>query len=344
MTLTIKKLLIIGLFIFTSAAQVLAKTDSPTAALEPIKIVAPNYPLGAARKKIQGMVKVLFNVYPDGSTRDIFIVDDFPKDVFVKAAVKALVQYQFEPLDAAKVNSEIPYQSATQTISFKLSHSSGFFNPAQRDYLKKTKKLALQGDLKAKKILVLILNIFPDDSEIIEKHYIDQWMQELAEKGDAEIQYLYAYSFSALNKQEAFNWLLKSALKNYAKAQISLYQYIKYNEINNTSGHNAFYWLLQSLKNGNASAGIVYAKEIIDNDKASEKDVKNALNYLEKYAKKLGNTPQFFQYKALLLDKTGHYTNAYAQIKLAIKHAKKSKWNLDDLKQQKKAIQQHKKG
>ncbi len=58
--------------------------------------VAPRYPLPALRGRIEGQVELAFAVMPDGSVRDVRLVDAEPAGVFDASALAVASRWQFE--------------------------------------------------------------------------------------------------------------------------------------------------------------------------------------------------------------------------------------------------------
>ena len=320
--------------------------------LKNLKTFAPKYPRGAALKGIQGLVDLGFNVYTDGSVRDIYIINSFPKNVFEKEAVKAVTLYKFDITpNQDNPNQSMPYQTAKQFIMFRLSNKGSMLNSKQILYLKQQSILAQKGNLNAQKSLTSILNIIPAVKEttpdIIPKKQEIEWLYNLAQHGVAESQYLLAINlyygeYVEQEPQKGINWLSEAANSGLAEAQNLLYYWLQNPDIINTSGQTKDYWLEQAIKNGSNNAKLQFAKQAIKQDKSHEQ-LELALTQLDDYGKFIGKTPQFYQIKALLLDKMGHYSNAKSQIKIALKYAKKAGWNLTELQAQKEMIQKHKK-
>lgn len=63
--------------------------------------VAPDYPRGALRRNVSGMVEVRFIVNVDGSTESVEVLHSEPGDLFSRSAVEAVSQWRFEPREEA---------------------------------------------------------------------------------------------------------------------------------------------------------------------------------------------------------------------------------------------------
>lgn len=104
-----------------SAGLVLAATSMvavPTAiaadtALVAKKRVAPVYPRGAERRKIEGHVVVTYSVDTEGKVSNVTVAKAVPEGVFDDAAMKAVSKWKYEPPAAA-------VDGARAKISFKL--------------------------------------------------------------------------------------------------------------------------------------------------------------------------------------------------------------------------------
>ena len=62
------------------------------------RYVAPRYPRSAERRRLSGWVDMVFTVQVNGSVAAIEVRDSEPGEVFVNAAVKAVEQWEFEPI------------------------------------------------------------------------------------------------------------------------------------------------------------------------------------------------------------------------------------------------------
>ncbi len=85
----------------------------------PMVVIQPNYPRKEAMEGTEGWVKFTFTIAPDGSPKDIQVVDANPKRVFDRAARKAIYKWKFKPRIVDGKAVEQP--NMTYTLEFKLS-------------------------------------------------------------------------------------------------------------------------------------------------------------------------------------------------------------------------------
>ncbi|WP_448546447.1 energy transducer TonB [Thalassotalea fusca] len=62
-----------------------------------IERVNPKYPIQAARDKVEGYVKLSFDINESGETANIKVVDEIPENVFSKQAILAVSKWKYEP-------------------------------------------------------------------------------------------------------------------------------------------------------------------------------------------------------------------------------------------------------
>lgn len=85
--------------------------------LIPLVRVPPRYPRRAARQQIEGFAKVEFTIAKDGSVQNPTVIDSAPSQIFDRAALQAIVQWQFKP----RTRAGKPVASrASQRIDFAL--------------------------------------------------------------------------------------------------------------------------------------------------------------------------------------------------------------------------------
>ena len=104
----------------TSAREQTAQETSvvSAAALKRVKIVNPPYPESARKRGIEGWVELAFTVTPKGTVEDVEVRNSSPADTFDDAAVRALRQWRFEPVER---NGEKISQRAMVRLKFAKS-------------------------------------------------------------------------------------------------------------------------------------------------------------------------------------------------------------------------------
>jgi len=83
----------------------------------PLSRQPPQYPHKAARRRIEGWVRVSFRVTETGTVEDVVILDSEPPGVFEQEAVKAVYRWRFKP---RLVNGQAIAGRAEQVVDFKL--------------------------------------------------------------------------------------------------------------------------------------------------------------------------------------------------------------------------------
>jgi len=83
----------------------------------PLVRIPPRYPMRAARRKIEGWVKIEFTITEQGTVKDPVVVASQPADIFDRAALNAIRKWKFKP----KVIDGVAFeQRAVQILKFKL--------------------------------------------------------------------------------------------------------------------------------------------------------------------------------------------------------------------------------
>ncbi|MBT4836222.1 MAG: energy transducer TonB [Methylococcales bacterium] len=83
----------------------------------PLVRIAPRYPRNAARRGIEGWVKVKITINKLGQVIDAKVIDAQPKRIFNRAAIKAIKKWKFRP---KVVNGKAVPRIATQKMKFEL--------------------------------------------------------------------------------------------------------------------------------------------------------------------------------------------------------------------------------
>ena len=84
----------------------------------PIVRIEPSYPRDAAMKGIEGYVKVMLTILPDGSVGDAQVIEANPPRVFNREAIRAVLRWKFKP---RIVDGQAVSRQAEQTIDFSLN-------------------------------------------------------------------------------------------------------------------------------------------------------------------------------------------------------------------------------
>ena len=79
-----------------------------------VKTAAPRYPQRAQNRNVSGWVEVYFTVTPDGETANIEVANSEPETTFDRAAIKAVEQWTFEPVEFR--GQVISRQTATRLV------------------------------------------------------------------------------------------------------------------------------------------------------------------------------------------------------------------------------------
>jgi len=64
---------------------------------EPVELVAPEYPRGAERRGIEGMVRIAYSIDADGNVVNAEVVEASPEGVFDRAALSAIESWRYVP-------------------------------------------------------------------------------------------------------------------------------------------------------------------------------------------------------------------------------------------------------
>ncbi len=85
--------------------------------LIPLHRVPAIYPMRAAKRKIEGWVKVKFTITKEGTVKDAVVVEAHPGKTFNRAALKAIRRWKFKP---QMIAGEAFEQFAVQVLKFNL--------------------------------------------------------------------------------------------------------------------------------------------------------------------------------------------------------------------------------
>lgn len=86
----------------------------------PLSRQPPEYPYKAARRGIEGWVRVAFDVTATGTVENVEVIESDPPGVFDIAATRAVARWRFKP---RMVNGEAVAGKASQVVEFELNQS-----------------------------------------------------------------------------------------------------------------------------------------------------------------------------------------------------------------------------
>ena len=88
----------------------------------PIFKIEPKYPRKAARRRIEGWVKLEFIITESGTVSDPVVVDSKPRRTFDRSAIQSIRKWRFKP---KLVDGRPVQRKASQVIEFRLARNAG---------------------------------------------------------------------------------------------------------------------------------------------------------------------------------------------------------------------------
>jgi TonB family protein len=311
----------------------------------------PIYPKALAMKRISGLVDLMFNVYPDGSAKDIQVVVELPANSFAKSAVKSIETYKYS-FKKNGIDTEISEPiSVTTRISYKMAHSEPTneldLTKKQQQLLKDMIDKANDGDINAQYSYAIVFETLLRSEGDIPAEKVNQWLFNVAQSGNTDAQYrlgknIYYGKACEIEKQKGLDWIMHAAQMGNSDAEYMAYQMLQNDKVINQSNQAPLYWLEQAANNGSKIAQLRLAKEIVTSSSPSDNQLKKASTYLKEYSKSSYKTIQWYQTNALLMDKLNKHSKALSSMKTAMRKAKKSDWDLTELLEQQAMIKKNK--
>ena len=71
------------------------KENDPSTIISPTTREDPNYPLAAARDRVQGYARMEYDISENGRPVNINVIEGYPGDTFANAAAAALTDWRF---------------------------------------------------------------------------------------------------------------------------------------------------------------------------------------------------------------------------------------------------------
>ena len=305
--------------------------------------IAPKYPEKLLEKGIQGWVDLNFNIYPDGSVRDIYVTDEVPENSFAKAAIRSVSKYHYTIENNSKRNTILEPRNTTQRIEFKIGtpNSGPIINGLNRKQKRQIEELiesAEKGNIDSQYSYAYLYNTLLKRKGNIKGEKVNQWLFNAAINGYPGAQYrlgknIYFGNDCKVEKQKGIDWIMQAAQMGNAEAQYKAYTMLQNKDLVNQTDLSPFYWLQQAAENGLNIAQLYFAKEVSLLETPTSKQLSTAKKYLKDYSESLYKTTQWYQVNAMLLHKTKKRSKAIKSIEKAIKSAKNLGWDISELQQ-----------
>lgn len=302
--------------------------------LEIIKRKAPRYPEEAFYKRIQGWVTVGFDIYPDGSVRNPYVIDAYPENTFENESLKAAQNFKFAIEFEPQVDPFVV--QARQTIEYSLANLADAKKLRQYydERLQQLLELAEQGSAKAQYLYAIAAssNLLNKDHKLSQEE-VNTWLLKSAQNGHVEAQYLLGKNIlrgkgCKIEKQKAIDWIVYAAEQGHPRSSRTAYSLLTtHNNLNNTD-KPAVYWLKMSAENGDADSQINYAEFLANQENANSDDLDLARHYLEKQAEQRDKSVKWYQISANIYKRQNEDKKALRHEKKAIKMAKKLGWEI----------------
>lgn len=301
--------------------------------LKIIERKAPRFPKGAMEKRMQGWATVGFEVYPDGTVRNPYVIDAYPKNVFEKETISAVEKFKFE----VKFNPDIePYPIDTrQTIEYEIGNTNQTKTRQLYDQrLQQLEDLANQGSAEAQYIYAIAAssNLLNEDHKLSNQE-VNEWLLKSAQNGHLEAQYLLGKNIligrgCQVDKQKGIDWIVYAAEQGHPKSSLTAYSLLtKHQNLNNTQ-KPAIYWLKQAAQKGDADSQLEYAEFLANQENPQAADLALAREYLESQARQRDKSVTWYQVSADIYQHQGEEKKAQKHQKKADKIAKKLGWEI----------------
>ncbi|VAW48419.1 hypothetical protein MNBD_GAMMA02-869 [hydrothermal vent metagenome] len=295
---------------------------------------APRYPKEAYYDRIQGWATAGFEVHPDGTVRNPYIIDSYPENTFEKETLKAVQKFKFEVQFEPQVE---PFVVQTrQTIQYSLERLA---NPdkLRRYYdkrLQQLRELADQGSAQAQYLYAIAASsLLINKDNIMSQEEVNQWLLKSAQNGHVEAQYHLGKNIlrgkgCKIEKQKGIDWIVYAAEQGHPRSSRTAYSLLtKHNNLNNTD-KAAEYWLKQAAENGDADSQLDYAEFLTNQENADLDNLILARKFLEKQAGLRDKSVKWYQVSASIYRQQGEAKKAEKHQKKANKMANKLGWSI----------------
>lgn len=299
------------------------------------KRVTPTYPTEMLRQNASGFVDVVFTIDKHGITRDQVPTYSVSKS-FERAAIKALRQFQFEPM---KINNK-PVAVNGIRMRFNFEMEGAHYDKKKLDkVIAEQRQKAETGSDKDKLGFAYFLEAVPSfasDYKLTDNP--NQWYIEAANQGSGVASYflgrnvLYG-NMCTQDSSQSMGWLLKAAKAGVTDAQYML-------AIESFSGarfekneDKGFYWLARAA-NANKAAKVRYAWILATHPDTKRRDGKLASEYLNGVEKNYLDKQSYYQTQAAVAAENNDFKQAIKWQKEALEDAQDLKLPVQILEQQ----------
>ncbi|WP_417446608.1 energy transducer TonB [Kangiella sp.] len=216
---------------------------------KPLKTFAPEYPLEAAMKGVEGWSQFAFKLDQEGTPTDIQVMDAYPGDVFVKDSIAAISKWQFEtPNDKSQLNKIYKYR-----LSFELDKN----NRKNRSIISEVKEKAESGDPVAQYYYAKYAPMVDPEEEFNPTI----WLYKSAQQGIADAQYELAINLlegegCEEDKEKAISWLIQSASGNLGRSQFKLAKLF----FQVDDKEKAYFWLDKAIQSNDQEIALELAE------------------------------------------------------------------------------------
>jgi TonB family protein len=309
--------------------------DDPSFNLTILQRTPPRYPKKEYLYGTQGWVRVGFDVYPDGSVRNPYVIESVPENAFDEVTLEAITQFRFR-LEFTDGTQPHPVH-ATQMIQYRLPSGKSDESLAQmyQQRLEQLKKMADQGHPTAQYYYALAASSrsMIKDHVDLSAESVNDWLLKAAQNGNLDAQYQLGYHIfygkgCQADKQRGVNWLTLAAEGGHAKAARQAYNLLTRHDLHNESDQPVTYWLLKAAESGDVEAKLSYAEYLAHSPQLSTEEVSLIDQFLDEYKAERDQSVQYHQVLAQYHSLTGNEKKAAKAQKKAEKLARKLGWDL----------------
>lgn len=306
----------------------------------------PDYPRKALKKGSRGFADVGYDIFPDGSVRNAFMIYQYPHEEFAPSAIEFVTNQKYDIYSDDKI---VMANKVMNGNLFRIKYSregwpgliSGKFGKRIEDVFHSAQK----GNIKDQHLYTELYYTVLNQNGAIDEKTINEWLFRAASQfGMSDSQYrlgnnIFSGRGCLIDEQKGLNWIIRAAQSGEVLAQYRAYQILSQLDLNNISDKAAIQWLQEAADNGLSVARLVVAKGLLQRESLSDSEMAKIKFYLRDYAENVYKTNDWYQANAIYFYKSGQYKQAYENIKQAIKGAKHSHWDMTEVLELKELIE-----